>query len=401
VRILVLALGVPFPPIGGGLTRTFHLLRSLAPHHDVALAAFTYGDPHDRPPYPLQLEPVPWRWSQAYLDMTGADADVARRATERLTDEVDEPWFVSVMDPAPMEEALGKALRTRPDLVLLEGTPLAYFLPVLPRDVPRVLDLFDVHSVVARRALEQGRASDREALAREAERSLSFERRAVQGCDACLTVSDEDRSAALTLLGAEHVHVVPNGVDTSFFTLSSTPPEPGAILFTGRMSYTPNADAACYFAEEILPLVRREVSHARLHVVGAGPPARVSALASEAVVVYGRVDDVRRHQWNAEVVVVPVREGGGTRLKVLEAAACGKGIVSTRLGVEGLAFRAGDDLLVADSATEFAAAVVELLRDPDRRSQLGLRARAVASRYDWSGIGESFRRILDQIKAHG
>lgn len=397
MRILVLALGIPFPPVGGGLTRTFHLLRSLAPHHEIVLAAFTYGEPHDHPPYPVQLEAVPWQWSQAYREMTGADMDAARRAYQRLTYEDDAPWFASVIELAGMEAALERLLRTRVDLVLLEGTPLARFLPALPSGVPRVLDLFDVHSVMARRAVDQGLDADRDVRVREAERTLAFERRAAHDCDACLAVSEEDAAAARTLLGAAHVHLVPNGVDTSYFTPSPARPEPGALLFTGRMSYEPNADAACYFAEQILPLVRREVPHARLHVVGAGPPPRVSALASDAVVVHGRVDDVRPYQRIAEVVVVPVREGGGTRLKVLEAAASGKGIVTTRLGVDGLGFRAGHDLLVADSPADFAAAVVELIRNPHRREELGTRARAAASRYEWSAIGESFRGILEQL----
>lgn len=397
MRILVLALGVPFPPIGGGLTRTFHLLRSLASHHEVVLAAFTYGESHDSPPFPLQLETVPWEWSKAYRDMTGADPVAVRRAFDRLTFEDDDPWFASVLDPTAMKETLARIARTTIAVVLIEGTPLARFLPDLPRHVPRVLDLFDVHSVMARRALEQSSAEDRPARAREAARTLDFERRAVRGCHMCLAVSEEDAASARTLLGATRVQVVPNGVDTVFFRASSAPPEPGALLFTGRMNYEPNADAACFFAEEVLPLVRRECPQARFHVVGANPPARVFALASEAVIVHGRVDDVRPYQWNSEVVVVPVRAGGGTRLKVLEAAASGKGIVSTQLGVEGLPFRHGYDLLVADSPDEFAAAVVGLLQDADRRALLGARARVTASRFEWTTIGESFRRILENI----
>ena len=399
MRILALALGIPFPPVGGGLTRTFHLLRALSSHHQVTLTAFTYGEPHEHPPYDLEVEPVPWVWSHAYAEMTGDDPAAAERAYRRLTFDADEPWFASVLNPAPMEEVLKRVLAPRPELVLLEGTPLARFVPALPHGVPRVLDLFDVHSEMERRALEQSPAGERQARAREAERTLVFERRAAQSCDACLTVSDEDARLATTLLGARRVHVVPNGVDTSYFTPSSIQPEPGALLFTGRMGYEPNADAACFFATEILPLIRQEVPYARLHIAGAAPPPRVAALASAAVVVHGRVDDIRLHQWNAEVVVVPIRAGGGTRLKVLEAAACGKGIVTTTRGIEGLAFRDGRDLLVADSPAAFAAAVIGLLRDPTRRNLLGARARATASGYEWSAIGESLRRFLEHVAA--
>ena len=162
------------------------------------------------------------------------------------------------------------------------------------------------------------------------------------------------------------------------------------------MNYPPNIEAACFFAEEILPLVREVVPHARFHIVGADPAPEVRALASDAIVVHGRVPDVRPFLAASEVVVVPVRSGGGTRLKVLEAAASGKAIVSTRLGVEGLDFSA-DDLLIADDAPDFARAVVRLLGDPKTRRAIGSRARLVAGRYQWSAIGEEFRRILEQL----
>ena len=399
MRILVLALGVPFPPAGGGLARTFHLLKAIASHHHVTLAAFTYGEPHDTPPYPLQLRTVPWRWSADYQRMTGPNADEAERASQRLAYEATEPWFASVMDPEPMESLVGSLLRVHHDLVVFEGTPMARFMTSTPRDTPRVLDLFDVHTVMARRAAEQSSTADRAALAHEAERALAFERNAARLCDACLVVSDLDAVAARHVIDCRSVFVVPNGVDTSYFVPSATVPEPGALLFTGRMDYEPNVDAVCYFVEQILPLVRREIGGAKLHIVGTSPTPRVSALASDAVVVHGRVDDIREHQWRAEVVVVPIRAGGGTRLKVLEAAASGKAMVSTSLGVEGLPLHAGDAVMIADAPGEFAAAVVALLRDPGRRQRLGMTARAAALHFEWAAIGESFRRIIEGVMA--
>lgn len=397
MRILTLALGVPFPPIGGGLTRTFHLLKALAAAHDLTLAAFTYGETHQAPPYPVHLETVPWEWSRAYREMTGEDVEAAERASEHLTYEDPNPWFASVMDPAAMEERLARLVAVPPDLVLLEGTPLARFIPSLPADVPCLLDLFDIHSVMTGRALEDASRADRPAASREAERTLAFERRAVRRCAACLAVSDQDAVAARVLLGAGTVLVVPNGVDTSYFAPSPGPAERGAVLFTGRMSYEPNADAALYFARAVLPLVQRECPDVRFHIVGAAPPAQVRALGSASVIVHGQVDDVRPHFQAAEVVVVPVRAGGGTRLKVLEAAASAKAIVTTPLGAEGLAFEDGRDLLVADSAPAFAAAVVTLLRDPVRREALGARARTAAGPYDWTAVGETFRNGLDSL----
>ncbi len=397
MRILVLALGIPFPPHGGGLARTFHLLRALARRHEVVLVAFEYGGLHQAPPYPVRVEAVPWRSSDRYQAMVGIDADEARRSTEWLTWDTDQPWFASVVDPRPMEGALERALHPPPDLVLLEGTPLAQFVPFLPPAVPRVLDLFDVHSVMASRAVAAAPAAQRDAALREAERTIAFEQRAVQACAACLAVSESDAEAARRVLGASTVHVVPNGVDIEFFSSSVDTAEPGSLVFTGRMSYEPNADAVCYFARDILPLITASVPGTRLHVVGVAPPPHVVALASDSVVVHGTVDDIRPFLARAAVVVVPIRAGGGTRLKVLEAGAAGKAIVSTTLGVQGLPFETGRSLLLADAPEAFAQAVIDLLQDPDRRAALGTAARQVASHYDWNRIGDSLCFILDEI----
>ncbi|MGE0702982.1 MAG: glycosyltransferase [Vicinamibacterales bacterium] len=299
--------------------------------------------------------------------------------------------------PVGDDELLVRVLRNRFDLILLEGAPLARFLGRLPSHVPRVLDLFDVHSLMTQRDVEVGAPADREALSREAKRTLAWERHAAENTSHCLTVSNEEAAVARELLHAASVHVVPNGVDTEFFAPRGGHSQKSALLFTGRMNYEPNADAAVYAAEKILPVVRQQVPGATLHVVGANPTPKVSALASDAVAVYGRVEDVRPHHQNAEVVIVPVRKGGGTRLKVLEAAAAGKAIVSTTLGVEGLAFRPGRDVLVADTPESLAAAVVSLLGDPGRRAELGAHARTVACRYDWKGIGVDFRKLIERF----
>ena len=396
MRIVVLALGVPYPPLGGGLTRTYHLLRALASQHDVTLAAFTYGDTHDPPPYPLELHAVPWAWSRDYEAMTLGAAAASQRAYERLAFETAEPWFAGVMDPSAMDAALASIFRQPCDLVLLEGSPMARFLPVIPIGIPKVLDLLDIHTVMAERALRRADSVER-ALEFDYQRTLAFERDAAQACDACLSVSHADAGVARTLLEARAVHVVPNGVDTAYFTPASGATDPGMLLFTGRMSYAPNVDAVRHFVDDILPRIRHDAPSAVLHVVGAAPTGEVIALRQESVVVHGRVDDVRPFQHRAEVVVAPIRSGGGTRLKVLEAAACGKAIVVTPLGVEGLPLRHGMEVVIADSSADFAAAVVALLRDPARRRELGGNARAATPEFDWAAIGESCRAILEQV----
>ena len=270
---------------------------------------------------------------------------------------------------ADMEGTLRGLAKVGFDLVVVEHTCMARFLPALPPGLPVVLDLHNVHSLMARRALEKKTGAEKEAALREAERTLRFEKEAASRCALCLAVSDEEAEAARTLLGVAAVRVLPNGVDTSFFSPSDGPVVGGSLLYTGMMDYGPNVEAVRYFATDVLPLVRREVPEARFHVVGANPGKEVTELTSGYVEVHGYVPDVRPYYRGAAVVVVPLLHGGGTRLKVLEAAASGKAVVSTSLGVEGLKFRPGEDLLVADSPGEFADAVVRLCRDEVRRQR--------------------------------
>jgi glycosyltransferase involved in cell wall biosynthesis len=395
VRVLAISPNVPFPPIGGGLLRTYHLLRSLAARHDLTLAAFTYGEKPALPPFPVRVLEVPWAWPAVYRELHSSDPRIALAAFRKLADELPEPRFVSVAESPGMERTLTQLCEETFDVVLVEHTVMARFLPCLPQDAPKVLDLHNVHGVMARQAAAAAPAGERQSLTREADRTLEFERQAVSRCAVCLTVSKSDASAAKSLLLADDVRVVPNGVDASFFRPTDQPREARDLLFTGLMSYAPNLEAVQYFVAEILPIILSYDASFRLHVVGKNPSEQLKQLASDNVVVHGFVADIRPHYDAAAIVVVPLRKGGGTRIKVLEAAASGKAIVTTPIGVEGLEFVHGRDLLVAESPSDFAQAVLRLSDNIALRTQLGLRARQIALRYDWNPIGAEFCKLIE------
>jgi glycosyltransferase involved in cell wall biosynthesis len=387
MRILVVGPDLPFPPIGGGPLRTYHLLRALAARHDVTLVGFTWAPPAAAPSLPLRAVAVEWSPPGLYADLADADPAVAEAAVARGCTSP-EPWFASYYQSSAMAEALSRVAGEPFDLVVIEHSIMGLFRDRLPAGVPRLLDLHNVHSAMFERRAD----ADRQEFAR----TLDFERAVVDASDVCVAVSRPEADAARRLLRARDVRIVPNGVDTTFFTPGDGSSAETTMLFTGLMSYEPNVEAVRYFAGEILPLVRRRVPDARLSVVGARPAREVTALASAGVTVHGFVPDTRPHYRDAAVVVVPLLHGGGTRLKILEAAASGKAIVTTSVGVEGLDFRADEDLLVADSAPAFAEAVVALAGDPARRRELGWRAREIALRYDWEAIGTGFRRIAEE-----
>jgi glycosyltransferase involved in cell wall biosynthesis len=203
-------------------------------------------------------------------------------------------------------------------------------------------------------------------------------------------VCSEEEAAELASSGVTSpVLVVPNGVDTVRFAPGGTRPLPKHLLFFGKLDYFPNHDAVNYCLREIWPRIRDQVPDAELQVVGPAASAAMQAAiaASPGASWLGRVDDIPATIRAAAVVIVPLRAGGGTRLKILEAMAVARPVVSTTIGAEGLAMTDGVELLIADEPVRFAERVIGLLGDPDSAELLGARARsAVQQRFDWAGI---------------
>lgn len=401
VRILALSPIIPFPPVGGGALRTFHLLRHLAACSDLTLVGFTWGAEPGTPPFPARVIAVPWENPRLYEEMSDPESSVSQRAFEQLATGA-HPWFVSYYTSLAMEETIRRVAGEGDfDLVLVEHTMMGQYLPALPERAARVIDLHNIHARIAAREAELKPEAEREGASQEATRTLRFEREVCRCMDVCIVVSEKEAEAARELLGVETTVVIPNGVDTSRFTPAASAEEmrSGHLLFTGMMNYDPNIEAVEIFCESILPLILEQAPEARFHVVGANPPEKIRRLASDRVFVHGEVPETGPFFREAEAVVVPLRHGGGTRLKILEAAASGKAIVSTTLGAEGLDFRPGRDLILADSPVEFAAGVVEILRQPERRQTLERNARAAALAYDWDTVCASLQALVRQLTA--
>jgi glycosyltransferase involved in cell wall biosynthesis len=224
------------------------------------------------------------------------------------------------------------------------------------------------------------------------------ERNICRKADLTIAVSSEDRDRLTALAPDARVTSIPTGVDTSYFKPTTTPEIPGRLVFTGSMDWQPNEDAVTYFADRILPRIRQEVPTVSFAIVGRRPNARVKALAERAgVLVTGTVDDVRSYIAEAAVYVVPLRAGGGTRLKIFEALAMQKPVVSTTVGAEGLALTPGEEFIAADDPDCFAREVVALIKDPIRRRVLGRAGRSlVETRYSWPHIAQAFETACEQ-----
>jgi glycosyltransferase involved in cell wall biosynthesis len=239
---------------------------------------------------------------------------------------------------------------------------------------------------------------------------LRFEEETIRRFEGVLAVSEADRETFTRLYpgaAAHPIHVVPTGVDTAFFAPDSDAPEAASpagsktLIFTGSMDWLPNEDAMLFFCRDVLPLVRAEESDVKLSIVGRAPTPAVKRLAAEhGVTVTGRVDDVRPYMREAAVYIVPLRIGGGTRLKIFEAMAMAKAVVSTTVGAEGLPVTGGEHLLLADEPRGFARAVVRLLRDLEKRRSVEQAARQlVVAKYDWSVVAGDLEEALVRFAA--
>ncbi len=264
-----------------------------------------------------------------------------------------------------------------------------------------VLDEHNIEYEILRRT-----ASGRASLPRRAYNALNWrklrseEQQAWRSFDGIAVTSGHDQALLLRDLPETRTAVVPNGVDLDEFRprTGAPPPEPNTILFFGAINYFPNTDAVKFFIDEVLPLVLVRCPGAKLRVVGHTPPQLLS-LAGPNVEMAGFVEDIRVAIERAAVVIAPLRVGGGTRLKIVEAMAMGKAIVSTRQGAEGLDLTHGRDVLLADDAASFAEQVLRALRDPGLSGELGKAARSLAeSRYGWRAAVQRLERFYDELR---
>jgi sugar transferase (PEP-CTERM/EpsH1 system associated) len=228
----------------------------------------------------------------------------------------------------------------------------------------------------------------------------SFERKACARFDSVVAVSRDDRELMQSEYGVEAIYDVPTGVDTSFFQPSGQVQRvPHSLVFTGSMDWLPNEDAIRYFTEQIMPRIRQAVPDVTLTVVGRNPYPSLLELNKRdpSIVVTGRVDDVRPYMERAAAYIVPLRIGGGTRLKIFEAMAMKQAIVSTTVGAEGLPVRDGVELLLADTPESFAQAVITLLRKEVLAKELGDRAAVrVRESFGWDKVAKSFGTICER-----
>lgn len=420
MRLLLLTPQLPYPPRQGAAMRNYNIARLLSSEAEVSLLSFPsdYECPEALP----------------RLRESCARVEVAPRPHRRRSDRLATLLFRATPDLATrlasveFARMLSELLSTDSfDLVQVEGLELAgYVLPVLQRQVRRrvapggwtavsgplfVLDEHNAEYLLQRRAFETTSSSPLPALYSLVQwRKLRlYERNACRLFDGVATVAESDRVALLGLDPLLNVRVIPNGVDVEYFhrdwrqgALTLAPPDlpPGPlVVFTGSMDFRPNVDAVTWFAQKVWPIVRQSAPEAEFYVVGRNPVPAVRKLARlSGITVTGGVPDVRPYLERAKAFVVPMRMGGGVRLKVLEAMSMSRPVVSTSMGLSGIDFEPGKHALLADDPGDFASAVCRLLEDSDLGARMGTEAAGfVRARYDWRMIVPEFLRLYEDL----
>jgi sugar transferase (PEP-CTERM/EpsH1 system associated) len=401
VNILWLSAGLLLPLDKGGKLRTWHLMRHLAKRHSVTYLSFAAPD--------QPKADVDGMHEVAERVVTLPRADVAKGSARFYADAAryliqPVPYAVAKYRSRAYADRLLRLLETqRFDVVVADFLPPVINMPAgLP--CPSVLFTHNVEAEIWRRHAETAsNPVKRVLLGTQWRRMLAFEEAALNRFDLVLTVSDVDRGTFERLYPSKRraYHVVPTGVDTQYFAPGSSPAEPKHLVFTGSMDWLPNEDGMIHFCREILPHVRAVEPDVTLSIVGRAPTPAVCRLAEErGIEVTGRVDDVRPHVERASVYVVPLRVGGGTRLKIFEAMSMGKAVVSTTVGAEGLPVADGRDVVIADEPAAFAQAIVRLLRDGAERRRLEAAARQlVVDHYDWSSVAQEIETALAGVMA--
>jgi glycosyltransferase involved in cell wall biosynthesis len=265
--------------------------------------------------------------------------------------------------------------------------------------IPTVLFQHNVESILwNRQSRHEPNIIKRLVFKLEAAKMARYERATVARFHHVIAVSDNDRDEMSKMAEPSRISVVPTGVDLNQYSAAAgeSAIEP-LVIFVGSMDWEANIDGVDYFCREIWPAVRARVPASRLRIVGRNPHARVKRLADDFVEVTGTVPSVMEHLREAAVIVVPLRIGGGTRLKIYEAMAMGKAVVSTTIGAEGLDVTDERDILLEDTAEGFADSVIRLLKDTELRRSIESAAAQQAARYDWSRIAERFEEVLERV----
>lgn len=397
MRILFITDSFPYPAVSGDRLRVYNLVKRIAIHHEVWLAGLIESQTEKEgikniKQFCAGVITAPIRRSHpiAHLPgllsygLAGKPLELKFQYSKELADKIQ-----------------GLSATMKYNIVQIEPSYLAPYneILVMNSSCKRILGFHNVASdqykqiySIQKKQVPRIRAWLHSTMMRR------WEPRYAEKFDRCLTVSNVDRKMLIAANPRLKIDVIPNGVDTRLNRPLGPSEICPSLLFVGTMNYAPCADAAIYFCKQVLPLIRQMLDDIQVWIVGKNPPPEVTRLVNERVHITGQVDDVVPYYKRSSVCVVPLQAGGGTRLKILEAMALGRPVISTSTGCEGLDVVDGQHLLIADKPAEFAKKTVLLLKNRVLYDRISAKARnLVVDRYDWDAIAKKLDQVYSEV----
>jgi polysaccharide biosynthesis protein PslH len=398
IKILILTPQLPYPPHQGTSLRNYHIIRGLAQNHEVTLLTF--------------VEPGQATDEETLRPLTSLCQHIERVAAPQRTSFTRSRQLLTSRLPdmahrlyTPMFAIRLRHLleQTQFDVVQVEGIELARYMTTVKENSPHSRLIFDNHNAeteLQQRNLETDRANPKRWLAAlysqiQVGRLARFERWAIETADATAAVSDTDREHLQKLAPNAPITTIPNCIDVTAYADNGIEETiPFDLMFSGKMDYRPNIDAVLWFAEAVWPRLKAERPQTTWAIVGQKPHERLAHLADlDGVTVTGWVESIRPYLSGASLFIMPFRIGSGTRLKLIEAMAAGKAIVSTPVGAEGFPVTHQQEVWLAETEEEMVTAVLHLLDNPQTKTRLGQQARQFAQQYDWRVVIPAFDKL--------
>lgn len=397
MNILFVSITVPYPAIDGGRIRVLNLLKRLVNQGDNL--TFVALKTKDTDPEGIE-----------YLRNLGIDAHL-------VEDESNKPKFLyrAIFHRKPFTVAkyysddfarkLENLIRKKSfDIIHFEMLHSGQYLDDLSEKIPTLLSLQNIDSVVWQRLAEYSKSKIQKIGYRHQSHTFRrYEKKMCPKFNTVTCVSKIDKDILSAICSQADIDLIPNGVDLDLYRPKYEQEKENVLVFTGSMDWLPNEDAAVYFTQHVFPLIKQNIKSVKFQIVGSNPTESVLKLGKqENVVVTGRVEDIKPYIAQATVYVVPLRIGGGTRLKILEALAMGKAVVSTPVGAEGLDLSDGEDIFLAEDVESFAETIIRLMNSKDHRRQVGMAGRKFMEKeYSWDKIGKKLREVYERISSFG
>ena len=379
------------PTTRGGQIRTLEMLRELHKRHEVHYIAF--DDPLNPEGLKRSSEYASYSYPVPHKVVPKNSPAFALQLLEGLGSPI--PVAGMRYRSAAMRDTIAKVVSAND----FDAKVCDFLFPSINIDDLRTWTLFqhNVESVIWERHAKSGRtAAHRAYFKLQAKRMFQWEKDVCRAVAQVVAVSETDEQLMRSRFGVEQVSSIPTGVDVDYFERPRSSSLLYDLVFVGSMDWMPNVDGMRWFLSDVFPLIRQEKPDCRLAIVGRNPPqALLDAGKDPQITVTGTVPDVRPFLWQSALSVVPLRVGGGTRLKIFEAMAAGTPVVSTTIGAEGLPVRHGETIQIADTAHQFAAECLQLLAAPHRNQKLAQQARKlVVDHYSWEQVTKGFERAL-------